>query len=239
MVRAFESVCQFFRWASWSWPHAIVYRYLYGVIIEALNDKKPCPPLDYRKSSIDQLLYIWQIITFIHQEWHFTSFRNASIWHRSSIRNINWLNILQFINRYTFENLLKHKMVMHSLILKVWYHFVDVPFRDKFRFLALGLLIMYVLTLRSLDTETKIVIVAFLRYSLSVVYLLHESLLFIACVLLAHLLWLRILAMLHGLVHSIELHLVVIVVIVASSSVSVAVMHIEVLVRTLSHYLLR
>jgi hypothetical protein len=45
--------------------------------------------------------------------------------------------------------------------------------------------------------------------------------------------------MLHGLVHSIELHLVVIVVIVASSSVSVAVMHIEVLVRTLSHYLLR
>ena len=106
-------------------------------------------------------------------------------------------------------------------------------------YLALGLFGMNVLTLWSFDTETKVVIVAFLWYPLSVVCL-RLLLLFIACVLLAHVVWLRILTILHSLIHSIELHLVVIVIIVASSSIVViTVFHIEVLVRTLSHYLLR
>lgn len=145
MVRAFESVCKFFSRARWSWPYSIVYWYLYGVIIEALNDKKPCPSLYYRKCCFNQLFNVWQIITFIHQEWHFTpckwlkfkflTFRDASIWHRSSIGNINWLYVLQCINSNAFENLLKHKMIMHSLILKIRNHFVNVPFRNEFRFL--------------------------------------------------------------------------------------------------------
>jgi hypothetical protein len=145
MVRAFESICKFFSRARWSWPYSIVYWYLYGVIIEALNDKKPCPSLNYRKSCFNQLFNVWQIITFIHQEWHFTpfiwlklkflTFRDASIWHRSSIGNINWLYVLQCINCNAFENLLKHKMIMHSLILKKRNHFVNVPFRNEFRFL--------------------------------------------------------------------------------------------------------
>lgn len=105
-------------------------------------------------------------------------------------------------------------------------------------YLALGLFCMNVLTLWSLDTETKVVIVAFLWYPFSIVCL-RLLLLFIACVLLTHIVWLRILAILHSLIHSIELHLVVIVIIVASSIVVVTVVHIEVLVRTLSHYLLR
>ena len=41
--------------------------------------------------------------------------------------------------------------------------------------------------------------------------------------------------MLHGLVHSVELNLVVIVSIVSSSTSIVIIVHIEVLVRALSH----
>ena len=101
-------------------------------------------------------------------------------------------------------------------------------------YLALGLFGMNVLTLWSLDTETKVVIIAFLWYPLSVVCL-RLLLLFIACVLLAHIVRLRILAILHSLIHCIELHLVVMVIIVASSSIVViTVVHIKVLVRTLS-----
>ena len=106
-------------------------------------------------------------------------------------------------------------------------------------YLALGLFGMNILTLWSLHAETKVIIVAFLGYPLSVVCL-RLLLLFIACVLLAHIICLRILTILHSLIHSIELHLVVIVIIAASSSIIViTVVHIKVQVRTLSHYLLR
>jgi hypothetical protein len=100
---------------------------------------------------------------------------------------------------------------------------------------------MNVLALWTLDAETKVEVVAFLGYPLSVVCLVHLRLLlllllFIACVLLAHLLkYLRILAMLHSLVHSVELNLVVIVSINSSSTSIVIVVYIKVLVRALSH----
>lgn len=54
-------------------------------------------------------------------------------------------------------------------------------------YLSLCLLVMNVLALRTLDAETKIVIVALLRYSLPVVSLLHGLFLFIV-LLLTHLL---------------------------------------------------
>ena len=97
---------------------------------------------------------------------------------------------------------------------------------------------MNVLTLRPLDAETKIEVVALLRNSLS--GLVHRLFLFIACVLLLLLWVLDIIPMLHSLIHEVELHLVVVVAIVASSSVVITVhVHIEMRMRSLSLYLLR
>lgn len=44
--------------------------------------------------------------------------------------------------------------------------------------------------------------------------------------------------MLHGLIHEIELHLVVVVIVASSVIVTVIIVHVEVWMRTLSHYLL-
>lgn len=99
---------------------------------------------------------------------------------------------------------------------------------------------MNVLTLWSLDAEPEIVIVAFLWDPFPIVCLLlhmNRLLFIITCVLLHHnlllmlLLLFGVLAMLHGLVHKVELHLIVIV--------GTIVIHIEILVVwALTHYLL-
>ena len=93
---------------------------------------------------------------------------------------------------------------------------------------------MNILTLGSLNAKTEIVIVAFLWDSFSIVCLLLQIIcliLFNAFVLLHHLLLLlnRIL-ILHGLVHKIELHLMMII--------GIVVAIIEMRMRALPHYLL-
>lgn len=93
---------------------------------------------------------------------------------------------------------------------------------------------MNILTLGSLNAKAEIIIVAFLWDSFSIVCLLLQItrlILFNAFVLLHHLLLLlnRIL-ILHGLVHKIQLHLMMII--------GIVVAIIEMRMRTLSHYLL-
>ncbi len=93
---------------------------------------------------------------------------------------------------------------------------------------------MNILTLGSLNAKTEIVIIAFLWDSFSNVCLLLQIICLILSngfVLLHHLLLLlnRIL-ILHGLVHKIELHLMMII--------GIVVAIIEIRMKTLSHYLL-
>lgn len=91
---------------------------------------------------------------------------------------------------------------------------------------------MNILTLWSLNAKAEIVIIAFLWNSFSIVSLLLQIIwliLFYAFVLLHHLL-LLLNRILHGLVHKIELHLMMII--------GTVVAIIEMRMRTLSHYLL-
>ena len=91
---------------------------------------------------------------------------------------------------------------------------------------------MNILTLWSLNAKAEIVIIAFLWDSFSIVCLLLQItrlILFNAFVLLHHLL-LLLNRILHGLVHKIQLHLMMII--------GIIVAIIKMRMRTLSHYLL-
>lgn len=106
---------------------------------------------------------------------------------------------------------------------------------------------MNVLALWALHAESKVIIIAFLWYPLSIICfldrlccLLYRALLnhLIVTLVLLNLMLFRVflLAMMHGLIHKVELHLMV--VIVVALIIAIIVTRVEILMRPLSHYLL-